>query len=299
MVVDVTRTTLNGGAGRPRVVKPGAGISTWSEQKWVRGIAHIGAMSEVATAWDAAGHVWVDLALSEDGYHIDTTLRVDAAPPLEEMALRLGDAVHNFRSALDSLVWSLCHLDGKTPANPRSVQFPCASTDKQWRAAAGGLSSMPPDFLERIRQVQPLVVGPESPLSLLVAMSNQDKHRGMITGAADAGTFNLDIYTGGRLGTRNGITNGVRVDLLHPTLTLTDGLPFAHIECSVPVELNYPRQPVGLTYNVHIGDRSYPLAEVQRRLLSLQQVMIFITQGTRDAPGLPTEPPPTENPGRV
>jgi hypothetical protein len=140
------------------MVAPGVDFSTWSEQKFVRGISHLAAVSGVVTAWDAAGHVWLDLSLSEDRHFIDATLRVDATPPLEEMALRLGDALHNFRSALDSLAWALCHLDGQGPAKPKSVYFPCSTTELEWKSAAAAVKSMPPEFLDRVRQVQPLVV---------------------------------------------------------------------------------------------------------------------------------------------
>lgn len=265
---------------RPRVAKPGVEISTWTEQKWVRGISHIGGMTEIATAWDAAGHVWADLELSDDRFHIQANLRVDATPPLEEMALRMGDAVHNFRSALDSLAWSLCHLDGAEPKNPRGVYFPCVLEEARWAAAADSLASMPADFLERIRQVQPYLQSEGmSPLQLLVDMSNQDKHRGMIQGRANPSTFRVGLHTGGATGTRNGIKNGMRLDFLHPEMTLQDGHPFAHIETSVPVDLTHPREPIGLAYIVSVGTNEFPLGDVQAALLSLQGVLMYVEEG--------------------
>lgn len=273
---------------KPRAVKPGIEISSWSDQKWVRGIAHIGAMSEVATAWDAATHVWVDLVLSKDRYFIDATLRIDASPPLEEMALRLGDAIHCFRSALDSLAWSLCHLDGAAPAEPNKVYFPCTPTEAKWKIAAKALASMPDEFLERIHQVQPFTAGPDSPLQLLVDMSNQDKHRGMISGRANPSSLSVGVFTGGATGTRNGITDGMRVDFLNPEMALEDGIPFARIETSVPVDLTHHREPVGLEYFVTVGDQDYPLGSVQYGLIQLQQVMMFVREGY-----LPPTPAPT------
>ena len=264
---------------KPRAVKPGIEISAWSDQKWVRGISHIGAVTEVATAWDAATHVWVDLTLSDDQYYIDATLRIDASPPLEEMALRLGDALHCFRSALDSLAWSLCHLDGGTPAEPNKVYFPCTPTEAKWKVAAKSLASMPDEFLERIHQMQPFITGEGSPLQLLVDMSNQDKHRGMITGRANPSTLSVGVHTGGATGTRNGITDGLRIELLNQDRALGDGVPFARIETSVPVELAHEREPVGLEYFVTVGDAEYALGAVQLGLIQLQQVMIFVREG--------------------
>lgn len=236
-------------------------------------------MTEVATAWDTAVHVWVDLALSNDRYFIDATLRMNASPPLEEMALRLGDAIHCFRSALDSLAWSLCNLDGAVPAEPTKVYFPCAPTEGKWKNAAKALESMPAEFLERIHQMQPFNTGPGSPLQLLVDLSNQDKHRGMITGRANPSALQIGVHTGGATGTRNGITNGMRIDFLNPEMTLADGIPFARIETSVPVDLTHEREPVGLEYFVSVGDQEYPLGDVQMGLIQLQQVMIFVREG--------------------
>lgn len=273
---------------KPRAVTPGVEISAWSDQKWVRGISHIGAMTEVATAWDAAVHVWVDLALSDDRYFIDATLRVNASPPVEELALRLGDAIHCFRSALDSLAWSLCHLDGAAPAEPKGVYFPCAPTEARWKKAAKALVSMPTEFLERIHQVQPFNTGPRSPLQLLVDMSNQDKHRGMITGRANPSAFRVGVHTGGATGSRNGITDGLRVEFLNPEMKLLDNLPFARVETSVPVDLMHDREPVGLEYFVSVGDQEYPLRDIQMGLIQLQQVMIFVREGHFPPALLPT-----------
>lgn len=264
---------------KPRAVKPGIEVSAWSDQKWVRGISHIGAVSEVATAWDAACHVWVDLVLSDDRYFIDATLRIDASPPLEEMALRLGDALHCFRSALDSLAWSLCHLDGGDPAEPNKVYFPRTPSEAKWKNAEKALASMPAEFLERIHQMQPFVTGPGGPLQLLVDMSNQDKHRGMITGRANPSTLRLGVHTGGATGTRNGISDGLRIEFLNQDLVLADGIPFARIETSVPVELAHDREPVGLEYFVTVGEQEYALGEVQLGLIQLQQVMIYVREG--------------------
>lgn len=263
----------------PRVARPGVDVSTWADQKWVRGTRHLTSVSEVAAAWEAGGHVWVDLTLSEDQFYIDATLRMNVSPPLEEMALRLGDALHCYRSALDSLAWSLCHLDGGVPAQPNRVYFPCIGTESKWKAAAGTLASMPPEFLERIRQVQPFVTGPGSPLQLLVDMSNYDKHRGMVTGRANPATLAIGIDTGGATGSRNGIHNGMRLELLNEARTLADGIPFARVETSVPVTLSHAREPVGLEYVVTVGDQDHPLRDVQLALIHLQQVMIFVREG--------------------
>ena len=71
-------------------------------------------------------------------------------------------------------------------------------------------------------------------------------------------------------------------------MALTDGIPFARIETSVPVELAHEREPVGLEYFVTVGEREYALGEVQLGLIQLQQVMIFVREGH-----FPPAPEPT------
>lgn len=265
---------------QPRTVKPGIDIAPWPEQKLVRGISHLGAISEVASAWDAGAHVWADLTLSQDHHFIDAVLRTNATPPIEEMALRLGDALHNFRSALDALTWALCHLDNKKPSNPRSIYFPCVTDERKWTATARTLSSMPSEFLDRIRQVQPFAMGGAgNALRLLVELSNQDKHRGMITARANPSKFRVGVNTGGATGSRNGIDNGMRIEMLNIDGRLENGAPFVRIETSVPVTLARLREPIGLDYVVSANGADYSLGDVQRGLIDLQRLMIFVCEG--------------------
>ena len=265
---------------RTEKVTSGIEISTWIEQKWVRGISHLRSIEDLIAGYDAAGNVWLEHELSEDRFSVDSILRVVAMPPLEQMSLCLGDAIHNFRSALDSLAWALCHLDGRFPLKPRQVSFPCVLEESQWAVQEKNLSSMPPVFLERIRTVQPfLAEGGFISLQLLSDLSNQDKHREMISSLASVSSFPLDVYTGGMTGSRNGITDGFHVEILHPEMTLIDFQPFAHVEMSVPVSLNKTREYIGLSYHVRLEDKLFDLQEVNSGLLQLGNLLRFVKEG--------------------
>lgn len=71
----------------------------------------------------------------------------------------------------------------------------------------------------------------------------------------------------------------MKIDFLHPEMTLMDGHPFAHIETSIPVELSHLREPIGLSYAVQVGSQSYALGDVQAGLLNLQALMIYVQEG--------------------
>lgn len=267
----------------PEKVTSGIEIPTWIEQKWVRGISHLRSVEDLIAGYGAAGNVWLDHELSEDRFSVMSILRVVAMPPLEQMSLCLGDAVHNFRSALDSLAWALCHLGGRSPEKPRQVSFPCEFEKSQWKSHEKNLSSMPPIFLERIKSVQPFSIDDAfSPLELLSKLSNQDKHREMITSLATLSMSSLvvNINTGGATGTRNGITDGFRIEPLHPAMTLIDHQPLARIEMSVPVSLNATREPIDLNYQILLDGKSFSLDDVKMSLLQLGNLINFVKVGS-------------------
>lgn len=263
----------------------GIEISTWIEQKWARGISHLRAIEDLIGGYSAAGNVWLEHALSEDQYSVDSTLRVKAMPPLEQMSLCLGDAIHNFRSALDCLAWELCHLGGNSPKRPRQVSFPCVSEESKWKEQEKNLSSMPTAFLERIKKVQPFSQTEGfGPMQLLSELSNQDKHREMISGLASISSFSLDVYTGGETAARNGITDGIRAELLHPEMTLIDFQPFAHFETSVPISLNKSRDYLELSYQIILDDKIFVFEDVKIGLFQLGDILRFVKEGSNYLP---------------
>lgn len=254
-------------------------ISTWCEMKWVRGLAHLNDLQDRMLLWDAAGHVWADLTLDDTRKHVGSVLRVDALPPLSEMSLLLGDAVHNMRSSLDGLAWELCHLEGKSPAHPKQIYFPAAMNEAEWRKAAANLASMPPSYLERIRQAQPYLATP--PTSALVAvlagMSNRDKHRGMIAATATANTFAIELSIEQEdLGqsTPEGTIDGFDVKPMSDDVRLLrDGNPYLSLDTSTRITLTRSRVPVQLGYTVDVDEVDYDLGQV---ISALHQVHALI-----------------------
>ena len=132
----------------------------------------------------------------ESGFHI---FRVGSIPTqLHELqieaALRVGDVVHDLRSALDHLVWqlSLKGAGGSEPQDALSIQFPIASSAKDFESARRRtLRNVSTDHQDLIESYQPYHEGAGRPdsysgpyihqLTLLRQLSNVDKHRLLTT----------------------------------------------------------------------------------------------------------------------
>lgn len=145
-------------------------------------------------AYDDEGYVWCDPDLFEDKRGFTVWLRIDQYPPLQDYSLRMSEVVHHLRSGLNGLAWSLAVVNGVEPPNPRQVQFPIAQTEASWKGQAGTLTTIPPEYLERMRLVQPYLSDdpPLHPLATLHHISNNDKHRDQLISAAASV---VDAYT--------------------------------------------------------------------------------------------------------
>jgi hypothetical protein len=164
---------------RPRQFRPGAELSAWPDQKFARAISLFREFQSRIETWSAGQPFTTDKVLSSDGLVATVILQVKRRPPIEEWALLFGDALHNLRSALDSLVWELAHMDGKQPRNARDLYFPVVAHEADWPRAAKKLESCPVEAVERIRLMQPFLIADSatSGLEVLATLSNQDKHR--------------------------------------------------------------------------------------------------------------------------
>lgn len=116
-------------------------------------------------------------------------------PPWLDWGIRVGDVIHNWRSALDHLVWELSDIrSGPTPADPipagnrwRDVNFPIVTDETKWNSRTGqGLWAIDgrlqaickglQPFETRKRHVPPGPADRET-LAVLQELWNIDKHR--------------------------------------------------------------------------------------------------------------------------
>lgn len=116
-------------------------------------------------------------------------------PPRLQWGIRAGDAIHNWRSALDHLVWELSEMfSGPAPAFPlplksrwRDVTFPILLDPAKWTAAVKrSLWAVDPRLHADFKALQPFEARnrhsppglPErEPLAVLQELWNIDKHR--------------------------------------------------------------------------------------------------------------------------
>lgn len=96
--------------------------------------------------------------------------------------VRIGEIVHNLRSALDHLVWELVILStGRPPTLPTKNQFPIFRYQDGFsgRGVRAQLRRVRQDAIDLIQAEQPFHTGEDinSPLWHLHELSNADKHR--------------------------------------------------------------------------------------------------------------------------
>jgi hypothetical protein len=119
-------------------------------------------------------------------------------PPLE-LAVLIGDAIHNLRSSLDNLAYALAtaHTGKLPPGVARACAFPIFETGplfrgEKKRGAAPKMRAMAPRTRAAIERLQPYHRRKHPELELLwilEELSNLDKHRlGALTSAAMAGS---------------------------------------------------------------------------------------------------------------
>jgi hypothetical protein len=165
-----------------RVLVEGVHIEPFPGMKIARARGHLADLLARVDLWNSARLVRTPMALSEDRYVINFYKPVGDRPPLLEWSVILGEAIHSLRSALDSLVYQLAHLDDQHPPKPTVLAFPVVQQETDWaRAVADRLQTTPRDLVERIRIHQPFAnpgpVGESHFLQILTDLDNQHKHR--------------------------------------------------------------------------------------------------------------------------
>lgn len=120
---------------------------------------------------------------SEAGLH---RLKVEVRdwPPVAEWGVRIGDVVHNLRSALDHLAWV---AGGDPPPNEDASGFPIFKDERKFHkkrvSMIGGADQRIQGIIEGVQPYQRGQRFARDPLWHLYRLSNTDKHRLLITSA--------------------------------------------------------------------------------------------------------------------
>ena len=113
-----------------------------------------------------------------------------------EFSVRIGEIVHNLRSALDHLVWQLVIANGETP--DRGNEYPIFREEHRYEIdCRRKLRGVGPHPKSMIRSYQPYQGhgGIGSQLWLLHIMSNHDKHRHLNMTTAIASGMNARVVS--------------------------------------------------------------------------------------------------------
>ena len=108
-------------------------------------------------------------------------VRTGYPDPPDSFAVIFGDAIHNYRSALDHLAWQLVkHGNQPRPARPQDVQFPIYDLKRTFEKNVGRrLPGANGDAIEFIksRNAHPRWNSRHNVLRHLARWTNDDKHR--------------------------------------------------------------------------------------------------------------------------
>ena len=125
-----------------------------------------------------------------------TTLFIEEVKPVpNDIALILGDAIHNLRSALDHLAWQLVEAGGGTPS--KETYFPICETPQQYASALGKgeIKRMRTGAEKVLSSVQPHQTSDQT-LWLLHQLDIVDKHRLLLTIGAFMDKWGVDFAVG-------------------------------------------------------------------------------------------------------
>ncbi len=169
----------------------------------------LGRADEHLDALDDASKKWFDTNPYGIADQIDPRTRIHYvratknAEPSPTFGLLIGDTLHNLRSGLDQLTYSLAVKNRGIPLPPtveRNSEFPIFDSRKGFQTGrVRRIGEIHPEAQARIQSLQPYRMwGDETkhPLWLLYELSNLDKHRRMALAASGQMDMGMGIYSG-------------------------------------------------------------------------------------------------------
>ena len=157
-----------------------------SNAKFLRGCEHLEAIRGIVEAWnDVTTYETISEPDPDRAGMVDCVRYVAKiwGPPFPEISTLLGDCLHNFRGALDHLIWfaSACQ-SGEPPPGPKRIAFPAWDDRDTYKAK--GLHAVSPKVRAVVEMLQPYHAGNDArshPLWVLNELNNVDKHRELHT----------------------------------------------------------------------------------------------------------------------
>lgn len=206
----------------------------------------------------AASNRRVVTEIGSDERTVAFKLSIDSPLPVREWSLSFGDAIHNYRAALDSLAWELAHWDGAEPAEEvkRKIYFPLCSTQQSWeQQLSGPLATVPEHLAARLYGVQPLhLASPRDAVGLaLHELDIRDKHKACV----EASTH---THSAGRMIMELTDANGKKVGFhprslrIHREQPFIDGQTLFSVVADSPVAKAESAMNVPVQFVIHLQD---------------------------------------------
>lgn len=254
-----------------RNLKAGRDYPLWPYLKWGHALRHANALVHDYNMWRGSLGVETRPEFSDDRRVVTFHAALATSPPAHEWSLAFGDAIHNYRSALDALAWAMANLDGKhpDPQHEKHIYFPMKRTLEAFeKEASTRLSSVPGFILERMARVQPYHVKAgvevEDGVALILHdLDIADKHKAAIEAQAVAvdkmsyGIIYRPVDWDGWVETEENTSP----EWIAPEGPIRDGDPIVRWTFPAPVEeAEIEELPLQLT--VHHRNKSYDMFEL-------------------------------------
>lgn len=225
-----------------RELRGGRDYPIWPYLKWGHASRCAGKLHADFSMWRGSLGEETRAEFSPDRREVTFYASIRSEPPTFEWSLVFGDAIHNYRSALDSLAWSMAHMDGNRPdhQDEKRIYFPLTRSVSEFnKLAKTSLRSVPGFILERLQSVQPYHGGhPNKAIgAILHDLDIADKHRSsieLVGVAADKTTYGVayryeDLSNKPDPGTED-------YEWLGDEGPVHDGQPIARMRFQAPVE---------------------------------------------------------------
>lgn len=119
---------------------------------------------------------------------------------LEDISLRIGEYIHNLRSALDNIVFGFARMQVDPPIKPNKLSFPIFFDETQFNSRTRDIFNQIPEILKNeITKYQPFYVSDKFDidanlytLSIVHNLNNIDKHRVPVVMVANINEIKFD-----------------------------------------------------------------------------------------------------------
>lgn len=167
-----------------------------TELKYRHALDLLNDLDVMISAWNSLGQITMQ-PVQAGPRRIEYRMDILSKPPIDQWSLTFADAIHNLRSALDTLAWETANLDPHTPPlHPKNIYFPTAKNATDWAQWEKRLTDIPNVYLERMALARSILTPSGVPFAVVLnQLDIEDKHRGLLqpTAGLDIAAYNLQV----------------------------------------------------------------------------------------------------------